>query len=148
MGISLESVHLALWPTTVGWPCWVYFTWAAGKERREEKREGGRHIYGALWAQKWVVVLFRILSKKKWKFFLGQVYFWVYILMNEMPILGVQANLKRFPECKGSCSPPFKQSNYLYSKVNQLYEYTYPLLFGFPSHWGHHRALSRIPCAI
>ena len=37
----------------------------------------------------------------------------------------------------------------LYSKVNQLYVYTYPLFFGFPSHLGHHRALlSGVPCAI
>ena len=36
----------------------------------------------------------------------------------------------------------------LYSKVNQLYIYTYPLFFGFPSHLGHHRALSSIPWAI
>ena len=36
----------------------------------------------------------------------------------------------------------------LYSKVNQLYIYTYPLFFGFPCHLGHHRALSRVPCAI
>ena len=36
----------------------------------------------------------------------------------------------------------------LYSRVNQLYIYTYPLIFGFPSHLGHHRALSRVPCAI
>ena len=28
----------------------------------------------------------------------------------------------------------------LYSKVNQLYIYMYPLFFGFPSHLGHHRA--------
>ena len=36
----------------------------------------------------------------------------------------------------------------LYSKVNQLYGYMSPLLFGFPSHLGHHRALSRIPWPI
>ena len=36
----------------------------------------------------------------------------------------------------------------LYSKVNQLYIYTYPLFFGFPSHLGHHRTLRRVPCAI
>ena len=36
----------------------------------------------------------------------------------------------------------------LYSKVNQLYVYIYPLFFGFPSHLGHHRSLSRVPCAI
>ena len=36
----------------------------------------------------------------------------------------------------------------LYSKVNQLYVYIYPLFFGFPSHLGHHTALSRVPCAI
>ena len=35
----------------------------------------------------------------------------------------------------------------LYSKVNQLYEYIYPLFFRFPSHLGHHRSLSRVPCA-
>ena len=34
----------------------------------------------------------------------------------------------------------------LYSKVNQLYVFIYPLFFGFPSHLGHHRALSRVPC--
>ena len=26
--------------------------------------------------------------------------------------------------------------------------YIHLLLFGFPSHLGHHRALSRVPCAI
>ena len=36
----------------------------------------------------------------------------------------------------------------LYSKMNQLCIYIYPLFFGLPSHLGHHRALSRIPCAI
>ena len=33
----------------------------------------------------------------------------------------------------------------LYSNVNQLYEYIYPLFFRFPSHLGHHRILSRVP---
>lgn len=28
-----------------------------------------------------------------------------------------------------------------------LCTYTYPLFVGFPSHLGHHRALSRVPCA-
>ena len=36
----------------------------------------------------------------------------------------------------------------LYSKVNQLHIYIYPLSFGFPSHLGHHRALNRVLCAI
>ena len=36
----------------------------------------------------------------------------------------------------------------LYSKVNQLYVYIYPLFLGFSSHLGHYRALSRVPCAI
>ena len=36
----------------------------------------------------------------------------------------------------------------LCSEVNELYVYIYPLLFGFPSHLGHHRALSRVPCAL
>ena len=36
----------------------------------------------------------------------------------------------------------------LYSEVNQLYGYMYPFFFRFPSHVGHHRALSRIPSAI
>ena len=36
----------------------------------------------------------------------------------------------------------------MYSKVNQLYVYIYPLFFGFPSHLGHQRALCRVPCAI
>ena len=36
----------------------------------------------------------------------------------------------------------------LYSKVNQLYVSIYLPFFGFPSHSGHHRALSRVPCAI
>ena len=35
----------------------------------------------------------------------------------------------------------------VYSEVNQLYGYKYSL-FGFHSHLGHCRALSRIPCAI
>ena len=34
----------------------------------------------------------------------------------------------------------------LYSKMNQPYIYIYPLLFGLPSYWGHHRALSRVSC--
>ena len=29
-----------------------------------------------------------------------------------------------------------------------LYIHKYPLFFGFPSHLGHHRTLSRVPCAI
>ena len=36
----------------------------------------------------------------------------------------------------------------LHSKVNQQYFYIYPLFSGFPSHLGHHRALSRVPCAV
>ena len=36
----------------------------------------------------------------------------------------------------------------LYNKVNQLFVYIYPLFFGFPSHLGHYRAFSRVPCAI
>ena len=36
----------------------------------------------------------------------------------------------------------------LYSKMNQLYIYIYPVFFGLPSHLGHHRALNRVPCAI
>ena len=35
----------------------------------------------------------------------------------------------------------------LYSKVNQPYVYMRSLFFGFPSHLGHHRAPSRVPCA-
>ena len=33
----------------------------------------------------------------------------------------------------------------LYSKMNQLYVSVYALCFGFPSHLGHHRGLSRVP---
>ena len=36
----------------------------------------------------------------------------------------------------------------LYGKVNALHVYIYSLAFGFPSHLGHHRALSRVPCAL
>ena len=36
----------------------------------------------------------------------------------------------------------------LCSKVTQLLVCTYPLFFGFPSYEGHHRALSRVPCAV
>ena len=32
----------------------------------------------------------------------------------------------------------------LYSEVNQIYIYIYPLFFGFPSHLGLHRALSSL----
>ena len=32
--------------------------------------------------------------------------------------------------------------------MNQPHIYMYPLFFGFPSHLGHHRALSRVPCAL
>ena len=35
----------------------------------------------------------------------------------------------------------------LHSEMNQPYIYIYPLPFGFPSHLGHHSALSRVPCA-
>ena len=31
--------------------------------------------------------------------------------------------------------------------MNQPYEYICPLRFGFPSHLGSHRVLSRVPCA-
>ena len=34
----------------------------------------------------------------------------------------------------------------LYSKVNQLHVYIYPLFLKFSSQLGHHRALSRVPC--
>ena len=30
----------------------------------------------------------------------------------------------------------------------EAFVYTYPLFFGFPSHLDHHRALSRVPCAV
>ena len=36
----------------------------------------------------------------------------------------------------------------VYSKVNQLYVYMYPLFFRFPSQLGYHRSLSRVLCAI
>ena len=36
----------------------------------------------------------------------------------------------------------------LYSKVNQSFIYIYPFFLRFPSHLGHYRALSRVPCAI
>ena len=36
----------------------------------------------------------------------------------------------------------------LYSKMNQLYIYIYPLFFRFFFHIGHYRVLSRVPCAI
>ena len=36
----------------------------------------------------------------------------------------------------------------LVSAVNQLSIYIYPLFFRFSSHLSHHRALSRVPCAI
>ena len=36
----------------------------------------------------------------------------------------------------------------LYGKGDQLYRYIYPLFLEFPSYLGHHRALSRVPCAI
>ena len=32
--------------------------------------------------------------------------------------------------------------------VNQRYVYIYPLFFEFPFHLGHHRALSKVPCAV
>ena len=37
---------------------------------------------------------------------------------------------------------------FLLYKVNQSPIYMCPLIFGFPSHLGHHRALSRVPCAL
>ena len=36
----------------------------------------------------------------------------------------------------------------LCSRVNQSHICIHPLIFGFPSHVGHQRALSRVPCAI
>ena len=33
-------------------------------------------------------------------------------------------------------------------KVNQPHLHMQPLFLGFPSHLGHHRALSRVPCAL
>ena len=36
----------------------------------------------------------------------------------------------------------------LYCKVYQPYVYMYPLFFGFPSQFGHQRALNRLPSAI
>ena len=36
----------------------------------------------------------------------------------------------------------------MYSKVNQLYTYIYPLFFGFFSYIGHYRVLNRVPCTI
>ena len=36
----------------------------------------------------------------------------------------------------------------LYSKVRQPLAYIYPVFLGFPSHFVHHRALCRFPCAI
>ena len=36
----------------------------------------------------------------------------------------------------------------LYSRLNQFYVCIHPLFFRFPSHSGHHRALSKVPCAI
>ena len=33
----------------------------------------------------------------------------------------------------------------LYSQVNQLYVHLYSLIWGFPSHLGHHTALRRVP---
>ena len=36
----------------------------------------------------------------------------------------------------------------VYTKVNQLNIYIYPLFFRFFSHIGHYRVLSRVPCAI
>ena len=37
---------------------------------------------------------------------------------------------------------------FLLYRVNQSHVYMCPLFFGFPSHLGHHRALSRVPCAL
>ena len=36
----------------------------------------------------------------------------------------------------------------LYSKVDQQHTYIYPLFCRFFSHLGHHKALSRVPCAM
>ena len=36
----------------------------------------------------------------------------------------------------------------VYSKVNQLYIYTYPLFCRIFSHIDYYRVLSRVPCAI
>ena len=35
----------------------------------------------------------------------------------------------------------------LYKRVSLSFVYIYPLLFGFPSHLGYHRAFGRVPCA-
>ena len=60
-----------------------------------------------------------------------------------------------------SCVPFFKKKMFIgvslvynvvlvsvYSKVNQLYIYIYPLFLGFFSHIGHFRVLSRVPSAM
>ena len=52
-----------------------------------------------------------------------------------------------FPNFYWSCFAMLCQF-LLYSKVNRLYVYTYPLFLRFPSHFSHHRSLSRVPCAI
>ena len=41
-----------------------------------------------------------------------------------------------------------RQILYLLNYQGSPYIYTCPLFFGFPSHLGHHRALTRVPCAI
>ena len=61
-------------------------------------------------------------------------------LLTEQQLLKILLNLFSFL-LEYSC---FTMMCYflLYSKLNKLYVYIYPLFFAFPSHLGHHRALS------
>ena len=44
--------------------------------------------------------------------------------------------------------PPLAGRFFTTSAIWEAFVYTHPLFFGFPSHLGHHRALSRAPCAV
>ena len=76
---------------------------------------------------------FQLLTLKLWRYSFFNFYlFFIFLVNFYWRIVALQC-------CVGFL---------LYSKVNQSYVYIYPLFFWFPSHLGHHRALSRIPCAI
>ena len=63
--------------------------------------------------------------------------------MQDLPRPGIKSVSPALAGEFFTTEPPQKPGQFLlYSKVNQLYAYICPLCFGFPSHLGHHRALS------
>jgi len=76
--------------------------------------------------------------------------YWSIVIL-QCSISFYSAAAKSLQSCSTLCnpidgSPPGSPiPGILYSKINQLSVYIYPILGGFPSHLSHHRALSRVP---